>query len=600
MENHGAGNGTEAPTGPPSSVDRQRLIGLFLAVSASLLAFWTAYFPIRFSNDPWWHIKGGKVLWDHLCEHGSLPRYDLFTLKGDEVRWINHEWLSDMLMYGAYSGLGLPGLMALKAAGVAGLCALIVFILRQRGCSLAWAGVGGLFAILMAQVSLFLRPHLLTYAFVAIWMELMMRLKRSDRPGRLLGVCFAVELLWINLHGGGILGILLCCIAFAEDIWWWFTGAPPGVETDNARRMKRTLACLGITVVASLLNPYGYQVHLLPAVVLRDPILLQLIGELDAPSLQFVLGLKILYAVLILLLLTPARRSRPFEILTLLFFTHEATKHVRHIPLLAVTSALVLTPLIQQTLEWFDLRAHEKKQVPRRILACVRAMTAWRVDAFVAFLLVAYTMGWNLAGNHNASIWARNWDDKTYTARLGYKPAGYPTGAVDYLLRNKLSGPMFHDDNFAGYLIYRLAPETMRVYTDSRYDLFGSYYAKEQLAVRGAWSEPYGLYADDGRWFAVHELGIPERVQGAERALFWRTAAQRVESAETLAWLDSGKPYWRWVLDDKYAFNLIMLYRNNDDVEAVLRKPGSGWDVAYESGTSRAGYVLFQRAVTAE
>ena len=573
-------------------------LGRLLIMLAVMLGFWTAYFPVRFSNDPWWHIKSGQVFYEHFREHSSFPTHDLFTLRGDEVPWIHHEWLSDMLIYGVYSAVGLPGLVMVKSLGIAALAGLIVWVLRRRGCSPAWAAVGGLFAILMSQVSLFLRPHLLTYGFIVIWMELMGRLKNSPKPMRIVWIATGMEVLWINLHGGGILGIVLTAIALMEEVWWWIVGAPGDVNSVAVERRRSTVLCFAFVTLASFCNPYGYQIHLLPGVVLNDSWLMRLIGELDPPNLKAVLGLRIILFVSIGFLLTPKLRARPFEVLALLFFALQGSRHVRHIPLLAVSAAVVLPPVIQQATDWIVERMKSHGDLPQRLAVITRRFFTWRLDALVAFLLVGYTMGYTLAGSAEGGIWNRNWQDRGYAQRLGYWPGGYPEGAVNYLLYHNLEGPMFHDDNFAGYLIYRLAPERMRVYTDSRYDLFGSVYAKEQLAVRGVSTEPFGLYADDGVWFDLDTLGIsrnPYEQNDEQRQILWRSAAEQLNAPDGLAWIESGKPYWKWVLDDKYNFNLVMLYRNNDRLEGQLRQPDSGWKVAYEDGNPSAGYVLFER-----
>ncbi len=579
----------------PGNNTSGKIIGSLLIGLSLILAFWTAYFPIRFSNDPWWHIKSGKVFVEQIREHGSLPDHDLFTLNGDQVPWIHHEWLSDMMIYGIYCAVGIPGLVIVKALGIAFLAGMIAWVLRRHRTSLGWCAAGALFAILMAQVSLYLRPHLLTYAFVVLWMDLMWRLKRSPRPMRIVAVACITEILWINLHGGAIIGIVLTAIALLEEIWWRLTGAPDDVQSDHELRRKATVYCFGGVTLASLMNPYGYQIHMLPGVVLRDEWLVGLIGELAPPDLKFVLGLRLILFTSILLLMFPIRRVSPFNVLTLLFFTMEATKHVRHIPLLAVTSAVVLFPVIEDALCWLKERITSTENLPNSIRPPLTKIFELRLDAIAAFLCIAYTMGWTLAGHAEGSIWRKNWSDRKIAWTRGYQPLSYPEGAVNYILYHKLAGPMFHDDNFAGYLIYRLSPETMHVYTDSRYDLFGSYYAKEQLAVRSASPEPPGLYAENGKWFSYSELYLDQIGDKKQRENLWRKHAMDLKSKETLDWLDSGKPYWQWVLDDKYNFNLILLYENSnhhyDRIQDVLESPNSGWKVEYRKN----GYVLYQR-----
>ena len=61
----------------------------------------------------------------------------------------------------------------------------------------------------------------------------------------------------------------------------------------------------------------------------------------------------------------------------------------------------------------------------------------------------------------------------------------YPKLAVDYLIENELPGRLFNGGNYAGYLIWRLSPERMKVFTDNRFDIYGSRFIQdEQIVLR--------------------------------------------------------------------------------------------------------------------
>lgn len=60
-------------------------------------------------NDPdmWWHLKTGEVIW---TTH-TIPTTDLFSYTTNHHTWIAHEWLSEVLIYGAYRWGGYSGVM---------------------------------------------------------------------------------------------------------------------------------------------------------------------------------------------------------------------------------------------------------------------------------------------------------------------------------------------------------------------------------------------------------------------------------------------------------------------------------------------------------
>jgi hypothetical protein len=77
---------------------------------------------VRTVADPdlWGHTRFGL---DMLATH-TLPSEDPYSFTQD-IPWINHEWLSELMMGGAYRAAGPIGLVVLKAALVATFFALM-------------------------------------------------------------------------------------------------------------------------------------------------------------------------------------------------------------------------------------------------------------------------------------------------------------------------------------------------------------------------------------------------------------------------------------------------------------------------------------------
>src|SRR5207244_9622146 len=56
-----------------------------------------------------WHLRIGR--W--MVEHGRLPSSDIFTFTATNHIWTDHEYLTEILMWLAYSSLGLTFLVIL-------------------------------------------------------------------------------------------------------------------------------------------------------------------------------------------------------------------------------------------------------------------------------------------------------------------------------------------------------------------------------------------------------------------------------------------------------------------------------------------------------
>jgi len=72
-------------------------------------------------QDLWGHVTFGR----DIVRLGALTRADPYAFTSDRS-WINHEWLSEVLMYVAYAAFGGAGLITLKVLVCVATAILIV------------------------------------------------------------------------------------------------------------------------------------------------------------------------------------------------------------------------------------------------------------------------------------------------------------------------------------------------------------------------------------------------------------------------------------------------------------------------------------------
>jgi hypothetical protein len=147
----------------------------------------------RVDPDLWGHLRFGR---DALAG-GRLPITDPYSFTQD-VPWINHEWLSEVVQAIAYRGAGVLGIVVLKVVVLGAAFVLLtrhtVAISDEHRWWLLAAGIVG-----VAPGALTMRPQLWTFLFVPLlWHALNRRRWLAAIP-----VIFAV---WANLHGGWIVG----------------------------------------------------------------------------------------------------------------------------------------------------------------------------------------------------------------------------------------------------------------------------------------------------------------------------------------------------------------------------------------------------------
>jgi hypothetical protein len=189
----------------------------------------------RADADLWGHLRFGL----DLLRDRALSSVDPYSFTQDQP-WLNHEWLSELLMGIAWTAAGTPGLILLKATI---LTAVAVIVWQQlAGASLcARLGIFVIWAIGTIHMTSSIRPQIWTLLAIAILSRTLAR----DRlhPVRGLPWLFVV---WVNCHGGWIVGLGVL------GVW--------AVTDSVARPDRRRHWVLVVTasILATLVNPYGW------------------------------------------------------------------------------------------------------------------------------------------------------------------------------------------------------------------------------------------------------------------------------------------------------------------------------------------------------
>jgi hypothetical protein len=205
---------------------------LFLAVSAVVFAAATM---TRADADLWGHVRFGL---DILRSH-RLPSVDPYSFTQDRP-WINHEWLSEVLMGAVWAAGGPAGLALLKGALV--FATLVLIWTGLRGVRLGIRLVV-LLLVVIGTLSMWatLRPQLWTF----ICFGVLCRVLVSDRA-RARWWLPALFVVWVNVHGGWIVGLGVL------GAWAAMTVAFP------PREWTPWAGVVGACVAATLVNPYGW------------------------------------------------------------------------------------------------------------------------------------------------------------------------------------------------------------------------------------------------------------------------------------------------------------------------------------------------------
>jgi hypothetical protein len=450
------------------SITDQLFIGLlcvplFTGMSVTLLA----------DADIGWHIRAGQDAIAHL----AIPRIDLFTSTMAGKPWFDWEWLSDIVVALLVNSGGLNGVVWLAALVVAVTFACMFRLLIVRGTSFLFALGLVLLALGTSMLHFLARPHVLSWLLTLAFYWILDSTERAQngQQARRLWLLPVLMLLWVNLHGSFLLGLVLVAIFWvaALSIRLWPSAAPESRETQKAAAVRRmmSLTTTGVAcVVATLLNPWGWKLYPHVLRYLSDRLILESMDELHSPNFHDLAPecfLLLLLATLVVMV-ARAREVRPSQLLVALFATYSGLYAARAIPTSALLLSMVLGPLV--------------KAGPSRLARELREMELRQRGHLWAIAAVTATAAIALHGGRFAGFPVMN-------AR--FDPHHMPVAAVEFIKTSTITEPIFAPDAWGGYLIYELYP-ARHVVLDDRFDLFGDTFMKSYMrtmAVQRGWEQ---------------------------------------------------------------------------------------------------------------
>jgi hypothetical protein len=394
----------------------------------------------RLLNDPdtFWHIAAGRWIW----AHAAVPMADPFSHALRGAPWLAHEWLSELILAGAYGALGWAGVAALAALAVAASLALLMRALERFLRPKVALGATAMAFFLMAA-HLTARPHALALPFLVAWAAALVQARAESRaPSVLLLPLMAV---WANLHGGFVVGLGLAGALAVEAV----LRARPG--SDRRTALWGWGRFVVAAALASLLTPQGFAGWWFPFELMSLGFAMSFVGEWHAPALGLLEPLELWIAALLAFAIAIGLSAPLYRVLMVAGLVAMALSHARNAELLAVLAPLLLADSIPAPLR------------PR-----LSAPEGWRGIRPSVVVLVSFVV----AVTGAASI-------------RGYaheNPAIAPASALAAAERAGLTGPVLNDYDFGGYLIF----EGVAPFVDGRIDLYGDDFMRAYAAALAA------------------------------------------------------------------------------------------------------------------
>jgi len=424
-----------------------------------------------------WHIRNGQ----HILSTHTIPHEDSFSYTMPGRPWFAWEWLYDLGAGIIYTRMGLNGVIFLSALLIAGVFAGLFRKAVARNRYPLISALVVVLAIFASSIHFLARPHLFTWAFTLIFWDILESASERGRWRRLYWLP-ALMLVWVNIHGGFLVGVALIGLYFLGAVWQTIT-AKAFEERAQARTAVRKLEIAGLlTFLATFVNPYGYKLWLHIYGYLGSRFYMNNIQEFLSPNFHGAAE-KFFAALLLLSLLALAvnrSRLRPSHLLVMLFSVYTGLYAARNIPIASILLVLTTTPLLAGAVE----RASAAEELaPRartlflrwkRFAVRMSDMELGLRGHVLPLAAVALTSMVCLNGGH---LGARP------LMRAHFDGKRFPAAAADFLAGHGIRSQVFNPDYWGGYLIYRLGPD-YKVFMDDRHDFYGEPFVRDYIKVK--------------------------------------------------------------------------------------------------------------------
>jgi hypothetical protein len=413
-------------------------------------------------TDLWGHIRFGQLILSqrHLIRQAPFA----YSMSPPGPSWIDHEWLSQIMMAVCYEAAGVAGLKLWKFVCAGATVMLLGLAQAETG-----ASIGVQFVVLAAAVGALVpqmqfRPQLFDYVALAAIVAILARESGGRRAPLWLAV--PILMLWANVHAGFVVELGVLAV---------YTVVTFAVDRRRGAGTGRTLRLGSVALVAAattFVNPYGPRLWLVLLETLRSPFTMRRVAEYQpllsvmrsslgggVPIFSLVCFLGMLSALVICLVAAPSLED--FGLVAAAFLLSAGALYaVRNVALAAIVIAAPLA------------RHASSLAAPGRKLE-ISATRAGRLRLHAPIQGVMVALAIALAIHQGL-----------FSSTLRAAEAE-PVGAIEFMRTHHLCGNVLCAYAWGVYVIWHQAPRS-RVFIDSFEIMFPRKVRNDYLAFNDA------------------------------------------------------------------------------------------------------------------
>jgi len=375
---------------------------LLILLVLGLAAFFRAV--IFLDPDFGWHLRMGELIISH-----GIPLTDPFSYTMPSYNFIDHEWLTNVLMFLGFKSIGIYGLAFISALI---FVATLFIAIPKKFKSYSYLPLALAGSLMLNFVGI--RTQIITKFFLCVILKVVFDDDLWKKWKFFLPLLFIP---WVNLHGGFAVGIAILALIFVFK---------------SVQHGKFELSFLTIflsSLILTFVNPYGPRIWWEIWMQTSDSSLRWNISEW-APAIFFVdIALLVLFTFSLFLIFKYKAKIGGLKTAIYLFLLLTALSSIRHIPLWTLSAILATSAAIKFLMDEIKKVKYGKERIEKvkKILFLVI------LPIFIFEIYISLTSADSLK-------------EQNY----------YPVQAAMFLNKTNLKGNIFTGYNYAGYLLWKV------------------------------------------------------------------------------------------------------------------------------------------------
>lgn len=403
-------------------MNKIKILTIFVTICIFLYFFFNVFkLSIILDNDFGWHLKTGEYI-----KINGIPQNDPFSYTMPSFPFINHAWLTSLMIYELYN-LESKLLLPLLFTFFAFLSVfLIVFPFLKQKSQVPKFFILSLAIICLASFAPYIgiRSQVVSWLMFSILFVILFNKNLFEKYK--IAIPFLI-LIWVNIHGSFVAGILILALVLIIK---------------NAKKKsvnKLDIFVLLGSLLVTFINPYRERIWGEVWMQLSDSKMGSRIIEWLPSFYFFNLPFLVILVLSTLLIFKYKNKITLEENIIYILLTIQAISATRHVPIFVIFALYV-------TLKCLNLFVNEVKVIKHAIPRFKKASFYFSVIIMLIFAFENF-------------VWI-SWLSKYSVSKF------YPQDAVTYLKENPPQGNIFSEYGWGGYLIWKY-PEK-KVFIDGR------------------------------------------------------------------------------------------------------------------------------------